>query len=166
MPPKFDKHAFSLHVVAGLVLAAMLVSSSILVHSESGLVETGFFTTEFGRLEMLALYGPMVINLLPPIVRMLTGRRNPARLFEALTAVCLATGSLWLLTVFPFEFSHLADILPAGLQFTIGWISNGFARVILIFQVVLGPISLIANLAKFVSVRKKEFAALISQQPT
>ncbi len=140
---------------AGLsIIAAMLLLWAYFAyHQWTG---TGFFTAEFGSLEMLALYGPIVVSFAAPIVRAVTGRRNPARPLDAAMHLSLAVGSLWLLIVFPFEFSHLADALPEGIRFLLAWVTNGIGKIPLILQVILGPISALAALWKYVSVRSHE----------
>lgn len=97
-------------------------------------LNTGLFTAEFGGREMLARYGPMVLNLVPPIVRATQGTRNPARPTEVVANAALSIGSFWLFMVFPFDFSHFADILPACVQLLFGWLTDGIARIILIMQ--------------------------------
>ncbi|HEX9091903.1 MAG TPA: hypothetical protein VF831_10460 [Anaerolineales bacterium] len=44
---------------------------------------TGFFTERFRLSEMVALYLPIIVSLVPPILRAIQGRRNPSRLVEA-----------------------------------------------------------------------------------
>ena len=57
---------------------------------------TGFFTSKFGWIEMLALYVPILMSLVAPVQRFILGKRNPARPIEALSDLCLAIGPLWL----------------------------------------------------------------------
>lgn len=128
-------------------LAMLLIGTFFLAH---WLANTGFFTSEFGPTEMLALFGPMVLSLLAPIVRSATGLRNPGRLVEALANAALAVGSFWLLLVFPFDFSHFADVLPIVVQWMFWWVSNGIARLMLILQVVFGALTAFGKLVKFI----------------
>jgi type IV secretory pathway VirB2 component (pilin) len=118
--------------------------------------DTGFFTDEFKWPEMLALYVPILLSMAPPIQRYITGRRDSAHLLEAVADFSLAVGSLVLWIVFPFDFSHLADPLPANVQFLIGWINNNIARIILILQVIIGALSGIAQLRDYYRVKRKE----------
>lgn len=134
-------------------LAMMLVFGFFLAHQ---LGNTGFFTAEFGIREMLALYGPMVLTLAAPITRAATGSRNLGRPMEAVANAALAIGSLWLFFVFPFDFSHLADVLPAAIQFPFRWITDGIARIVLALQVLIGTLTAIGKLWKFVSVTNRE----------
>lgn len=112
-------------------------------------LNTGFFTQDFGRLEMLALYAPIIIALVAPAIRAFTGRRNPARLFEVATNLALATGSLWLLIVFPLDYTHLADVLPEGLRFLLSWVTDDMGKFVLLLQVIIGPIASIPIIWKY-----------------
>ena len=112
---------------------------------------TGFFTAGFGPLAAAALFGPIVIALVPPALRAATGRRNPARPFEAAANLALALGSLYLLITFPLSYAHLADLLPAWLRFLLAWITDGIGRAVMVFQVVFMPISAAVNLWRYFS---------------
>lgn len=137
-----------------LVVPAMLLLFGFLFYHQSA--GTGFFTGKFGPLERVCLYGPIFMSLIPPVVRATTGRRNPARPFEAATSLSLAAGSLWLFIVFPFDFSHLTDPLPGVIQGVFSWMTDGVGKVLLIFQVIIGPLSAIAAILRFRSVRRQQ----------
>jgi hypothetical protein len=120
---------------------------------------TGFFTTSFGPLEMFCLYGPMLFSLAAPAVRVAIGRRNPARPLDVAGKLFLGIASLWLLIVFPFNFAHLADVLPGGIQFLISWISDGPGRIALILQIAFGLLGAIGTLITYLRVRQRRFAS-------
>lgn len=117
---------------------------------------TGFFTAKFGWIEMLALYGPIVISLAPPLQRAVQGQRNPARPLEAASDLLLAVGSIWLRNTFPFNFAHLADPFPAAMRFAFAWLTNDVGRFILLLQILIGFISATATIASYISVRRKK----------
>jgi hypothetical protein len=121
------------------IVPGMLLLLGFFLRHQSA--NTGFFTAKFGALEMVCLYGPIFLSLVAPVIRAFSGRRNPARPYEAVTRLLLALGSLWLLIVFPFNFSHLADILPSGIQFLLAWVSDDLGKVLLLLQIVIGPFS-------------------------
>lgn len=135
-------------------VVAMLLLFGFFVYHQ--VANTGFFTAKFGALEMFCLYGPIFISLAAPVVRALNGRRNPARPFDVATYLFLAIGSLWLLIVFPFNFSHLADALPGAIRFILSWITNDIGKVLLILQVIVGPISAFLTTRKYLSFRRRE----------
>lgn len=111
---------------------------------------TGFFTAKFGVWEAILFYIPMALSLAVPFTRALTGRRNPARLVEALTNVFQAFAAVWLLTVFPFNFAHLADALPGGIHAALAWVNNDIGRAVLIIQIVICPIVALVRAGQFV----------------
>jgi hypothetical protein len=137
-----------------LTVAAMLLLLGFFAYHQWA--NTGFFTSKFGRLEMLALYGPIVVSLAAPITRMFTGRRNPARWLDAMMSLCLAVGSLWLWKVFPFNFSHLTDPFPAATRFVLAWISNDIGKAVLLLQVIVSVFSAITTMARYFAVRRDE----------
>ncbi len=119
---------------------------------------TGFFTAGFGSLEMLALYGPIIVAIAAPLVRAASGRRDPARPLEAAANLALAFGSLWLLIVFPLNYAHLADVLPGIIRPLLAWITDNIARIVLLLQVVIGPISAALNTWRYVSAPRRASA--------
>jgi len=104
-------------------------------------------------MEKLALYGPILVSLIPPIVRAISGHQNPSRPFDAATNLSLAIGSFWLWSVFPFDFTHLADILPIGIHFGLAWVTNDVGKFILLLQVLISPITALSTIWKYFSVR-------------
>ena len=134
----------------------MLLLFSFFVYHQ--VANTGFFTAKFGALEMFCLYGPMLLSLVAPVVRAVSGRRNPARPFDIATYLFLAIAAIWFLIAFPFNFAHLADALPGALQFVLAWITNDIGRIFLILQVIIGPISAILTTWKYLSLRRREYA--------
>ena len=119
------------------------------------LANTGFFTPTFGPLEMLALYGPILVSFVAPIVRAISGRHNPARPFEATMNLSLALGSLWLAITFPFNFVHLADVLPGAIRFVFSWINNDLGRFVLILQVFIGVIFAPLTIVTILSIHRR-----------
>ncbi len=131
------------------IVGTLFILGFFLAHQ---LAHSGFLTDEFGGREMLALYGPMLLAVIPPLARASTGERNPGRLFEVIANVGLVIGALWLFFVFPFDFSHLPDVLPEAIRFMFAWITDGIARMVLILQIVIGALTAIGKLAKFIAV--------------
>ncbi|HVB62779.1 MAG TPA: hypothetical protein VNE61_16420 [Ktedonobacteraceae bacterium] len=137
------------------VVATLLLCGFFVYHQ---VANTGFFTAKFGALEMFCLYGPILVSLAAPAVRAVTGRRNPARPLEVATNVFMAIAALWLLEVFPFNFSHLADALPGAIHFVLAWITNDIGKVLLILQIIIGSISAFLTTWKYLSMRRREIA--------
>lgn len=123
------------------------------------LANTGFFTARFGPWEMLALYGPILVSSLPPLVRAISGRQNSGRPFEVASSISLAIGSLWLVTVFPFNYAHLADVLPGAIRFVLSWINDDIARIVLMLQVIIGALVAFLTAVTFFSFGRRPAAA-------
>ncbi|HEY1391243.1 MAG TPA: hypothetical protein VGF38_22085 [Ktedonobacterales bacterium] len=47
--------------------------------------------------------------------------------------------------VLPFDFTHLADLLPADLQFILAWMSDGIEKLLL--QVAVGVLAALFTIA-------------------
>ena len=70
-----------------IVVLLLLLAGFFAVHQAN---QTGFFNERFGTLEMLLLYVPILLSILNYVTQLITGRRHPARLFEAASALLLA----------------------------------------------------------------------------
>lgn len=128
----YDKdHETPLERVAELA-AILAVSLMTLYFIYSQLLRTGFFTPSFGSTEIFLFYAPVPLGIAVSVIRMVTGRRNPARPLETLNAITMAAAGLWLLIVFPFNFAHLGDLLPSPLQVLLSWIPNYLGKIILL----------------------------------
>jgi len=143
-------------------VAVMLLVCGFFAYHQ--VAQTGFFTVKFGAVEMVCLYGPILLSLAAPVVRAGTGRRNPARPFEVVTNVFLAIAALWLLLAFPFNFAHLADALPSAIRFVLAWITNDLGKVVLILQIIVGIIWAFVTTVQYLSVRRREPVYPSSQQ--
>lgn len=137
-----------------IIILCLLVLFAFFVSHQTS--ETGFFTERFGMFEMVCLYLPLAVSLLGPAVRAWTGKRHAARPFEAVTNLLLALGSLWLLIAFPFNYAHLPDVLPGGLQFLLAWVTDGLAKFVLLLQVIIGPISAVLAIFRYTAERQRE----------
>ncbi len=112
---------------------------------------TGFFTAEFGPQAAFFFFGPIVLAMAAPFTRAAVGLRNPARPLEVLSNVFTAIAAIWLLAVFPFDFTHLADALPSGSRFLLAWANNDIGRIPFILEAIFCPIAALVALVTFVT---------------
>ncbi len=112
---------------------------------------TGFFSSNFGIAEMLALYLPIVIAMLAPFLRIMLGTIEPARLVEAISDIFLGIGSIYLRLTFPFDFSHFGDIFAPNLRFAFSWLTDNVGRFILLLQIIFAVISILAALGTYLT---------------
>jgi len=110
---------------------------------ESQIRGTGFFTSSFNRPEEFLFYGPWVFGMFVSIGRALYGRRNALRPFEAFQSLFIVVACSWFLAVFPFNFAHVADLLPQAVRFMFAWVNNDIGAIAL----VLGGIGSLASTA-------------------
>jgi hypothetical protein len=98
---------------------------------------TGFFTLNFSALEMLLFYGFWIFWITTASLEAILSQRLISRIVDTFGGLIFATISITLLLIiFPFNFSHLADILPESIRFLIQWISNDIARVIMVLIII------------------------------
>ena len=98
---------------------------------------TGFFTENFGPLEMLLFYGFWIFWITTASLEALLSQRLLSRIVDTFGGLIFATISeAILLLLFPFEFTYLAEVLPASIRFLVQWISNDIARVIIILVII------------------------------
>jgi len=116
---------------------------------------TGFFASGFGTLEALLFYGSILFGIVSAAFRGLSGRRNLARLFDMFEAVFVVVAISWLFVVFPFDFAHLADLLPDFLKFLLQWISNDIAKVLMVLAIIATLAMTIYNAILYVLVRRE-----------
>jgi hypothetical protein len=156
--PKPNREVLTLGQQVGELISipVMLLLFAFFVYHQ--VAHTGFFTARFGPFEMVCFYGPMLLSVAAPLARAVTARRNPGRPFEIATNLFLALAALWLLNVFPFDFTHLADALPTALRYVLAWINDDIGRLILILQVLVGALVTLFTAGKYLAVRWHEQA--------
>jgi len=116
---------------------------------------TGFFTSKFDTLEILLFYGSLIYVFFIEKSIGLLGRKNLARLNDVFSLILVAVAFTWLFMVFPFDFAHLADVLPSFLRFLLHWISNDIARVLMVLGIIAAPIVAIYTAIIYVLVRRE-----------
>jgi len=118
-----------------IVVFSVLMVLYFVVHQTRS---TGLFTETFGTLEMLLLYGLLILGIISAGLEGVFGQRLLSRLFDVFGGLILAAVfTVWLLVVFPFEFAYFADVLPDFLRFLVQWISNDIARVLMVLGIIV-----------------------------
>ena len=140
---------------AGEVVGVIVISLFAWLWVAHQTSSTGFFTSGFGQAESFLFYLALLFGLVPPVGRILVGRKNAVRPLNVLTMVVFIVAGLWLLWVFPFDFSHVADVLPDSLRFLLQWISDDVARVFMYVAIVGASIGAAWNAVLYVPVRRE-----------
>jgi len=117
-------------------LAAVVVIGLIIYYFvRSQTMATGFFTPSFGSGETIIFYLTGLYGAVPPLLRAFMGKRNAVRPAEVLGSVLFVVVGIYFLYSFPFDVSHLADALPANMQYILSWITADMVRVFFAFVI-------------------------------
>lgn len=120
---------------AGIFVFCLLLIIYFVMHQYRN---SGFFTNKFGTLEMLLFYGFWSFWLITAGLEGISGKRFYSRVFDVFGGILIAfISTIWLFTIFPFEYTYFADLLPESLQFILTWITNDVARIIMGLSVLL-----------------------------
>ena len=140
-------------IVASIFLIVVngLFGLYLIVHQT---VSTGFFTSKFNTFEMILLYGFFIYWIITSVL-ILIGQKHPSRDLDSYGGLFFATFAIvWLIVIFPFEFTYFADVLPDFLRFLVQWISNEIALVLLILLFIVHLILAVYSLILRLYVRK------------
>jgi hypothetical protein len=116
---------------------------------------TGFFTSKFGPVETFLFYVPAVFGVVTAVAKVVVGRKNMLRPVETCMHACSAVVDVWMLVVFPFDFSHLADVLPDFLRFLLLWISNDVAKILMAIAIIGFSAATVYTAIMYVFVRRE-----------
>ncbi len=152
---RVDKDRMTAGERAGEVLGTFVSFLILLFFIDNQLRNTGFFTSRFGAVEEALFYGTWLVGALIGLARAAYGRRNAIRPFDAFNGALLAITAYWFLGVFPFNFSHFPDLLPAQVRFLVSWVSNPIGRVVLVLGIIGGLASMVYNAVMYVVVRSR-----------
>ena len=137
--------------VVGMAFIVVFVGFFVKHQTDS----TGFFTSEFGTAETIIFYTAVLFGFVTGSAKVIVGRKNRVRPIELVGNLLWIVASIWLLIVFPFNFAHLADVLPEVLQPLLDWISNDIARILLVVGAIGGFIALFFTTMLYLFVGRK-----------
>lgn len=118
--------------LVGIILV-VLVAAFFAYHLSA---DTGFMTSAFGTLGAVLLFGSAAASVMASGARAITGRRDKSRAYELASAIYWTIASLWFITVFPFNFSHLGDPLPYYLKLFVSWIPEWMWWIVMLVAVI------------------------------
>ncbi len=115
---------------------------------------TGFFTSSFDSLDSILFYGVLLFGAIPPLLKLILGRRNIVRPVEIFNAFLVLIAASWFLITFPFDFSQFPSLFPENLRFLVSWISDGLVKFLLVLGIIASVISIIVSSITYISVRR------------
>ena len=123
---------------------------------------TGLFTSSFTNADAALFFGAAIFGMAPAAARFLIGRRNPTRLLDALTAAFFLIVVVWFLATYPFDMSHLADLLPNGWHGLLSWVSDNFVKALMVIGIVASVFIIPYTILLYQAVRRKLKAPVAS----
>ncbi len=116
-------------VGVGIIIVSVIIIIILATHLSQG---TGFFTRKLTTLELVLLFGYWIAWIITATLESVLGQRLLSRLFDSFGGIIfMSLSSLYFFVIFPFDFSHFVTVMPESTQFTLAWISNNVARVLL-----------------------------------
>ena len=149
----YDKLSLEDRVIS--VLFVMFFPLIMVYFAAHQMFSTGFFTSTFGILEMVMLYGTLFYWIFTCTVLLLELKDLSRDIDSYGGLIFAAIAFVWFSIVFPFDFTYFADVLPEGLRFLVQWISNGLARVIFVPAFIIHLLLAIIAGSQRVMVRKE-----------
>jgi hypothetical protein len=137
--------------IVGFVAMSICLSFFVVHYTR----DTGFFTDEFGSLEMALLFGSGGFAISLTALRIVIRRKNVIRPLDISNMGMFVIAQSVLLSVFPFDFAHIGDALPRYLSWTVDWISDDLGAIILAIGIVGGILGAIVVGFIYVNVRKQ-----------
>lgn len=137
--------------VIGIVITGIVIAFFVIHQTRP----TGFFTDEFGPFQAWLFYLILVLGVVPMLVRLVTSRRNEARLFEVVSMAVFFFGGLYLLLLWPFDFAHFAEPLPRALEPALDWVSDTLAKWLTGIGVVASGFFCVYTLLLYAAVRRR-----------
>jgi len=137
--------------IVGMAFIVIIVAFFVKHQNDS----TGFFTSEFGTGETIVFYAAALFGLVTGSAKIVVGRKNKVRPIEMVGNMLWIVASIWLLTVFPFDFNYLPDVLPEYLQPLLDWMSDDIGKILLVLGIIGGWIALFVTTMLYIFVGKK-----------
>lgn len=118
---------------AGRLMGVLIPAAAVLLvigfFAAHQIWSTGFFLPGFGVTMAWLFYASLLYTIV--LVATSTYRDKNSRTVFVVNlagAVLWTVTTVWLWIAFPFNFAHLADVVPSPLQFTLTWITPGIGK--------------------------------------
>jgi hypothetical protein len=149
-----DRDAMRLSDVIGQLIGALIALAVALYFVALYNLDTGFFTTQFTNADAALFFGIAFLGIVPGLAKIPLKSKNAARPLEVILQALVLIAALVFLSAFPFDFAHLADALPSGLQPIVSWVTNDMARLVLGLVIVASLFLIPWTVIQHVTVKK------------
>lgn len=109
---------------------------------------TGFFTSAFTPVLAAFFFASIFWTIVNVAFKTITSRKDVRTFVEWIGAALFVGVAAWIYAVFPFNFMHLADVVPAQFQFLLSWITNDIGRILVALILIAGIIALVVDSVK------------------
>jgi hypothetical protein len=89
---------------------------------------TGFFLPSFTPIQAALLYSSILYGILVTNTEVIGLREDRIQIVNVIGAGLWTVTTAWLFFSFPFDFAHLAAVVPWPFQFLVTWITNGIGQ--------------------------------------
>lgn len=138
----------------GDVVAIVAIAILIVYFVSSQISDSGFFTARFGGLEAFFFYAVAVVGVFPPALHLVLRRRNVVRPVEIVNSIFVIVSIIYLLNVFPFDFTHLASPLPSFILTAVSWLTDDVAKLLMTLGAILTAFITAWTLLIFLAVKQ------------
>jgi hypothetical protein len=89
---------------------------------------TGFFLPSFTPIQAALLYGSILYGILVTNTEAIGLREDRIQMVNVIGAGLWTVTAAWLFFAFPFDFTHLATVVPWPFKFLVTWITNSIGK--------------------------------------
>jgi hypothetical protein len=142
-----------------------VVSITMLIYLASLQIEgSNFYTDKFGMLEMLGQYGFWLVWVITAGLEGVLGRRFESRVFDIFGGILFATvATLWLVIVFPYDFSYFTDLMPDLIKPLFDWINNEIGRLILFLVFIFHLVAIFISPFAYKFIGKEDLEGILTK---
>ena len=142
--PSVKKHRLTDWIIP--LLGVMLVVGFFIAHQAWS---TGFFNANFDLAEAVLFYGVfffVALQVIAPIY--LVNRRAITTVYSTAAIFCIVA-TAWLIIRYPFNFSHLTDVMPARTQFSRNRVTSDLGQLLVVLLLVGADALIIFDMANY-----------------
>ena len=145
---------FTHHFMIGYAKVAEVVATTFFTALIFGFymahyaLSTGFFTSAFTPSLATLFFASVLYVIVNTSAKAVTPRKDVLALVELIGAALFLTVAAWIFVAFPFNFAHIADVVPSQLQFLLSWLTNDIGRILVALVLLAAVIAFAVDAVK------------------